>query len=107
MDINLIMWTLEDGLIFARSLEPLAIANGAHVALGGSVLFRGSSTKDIDILIYPHSAKVGIDRAGFEKTLLGFGITEWSERTQAHYQDTKEVWMAMYQSKRVDFFFMK
>lgn len=47
------MWTLAEGIEYARKIE-LALDGRAHVALGGSVLHQGASKNDLDIFIYPH-----------------------------------------------------
>jgi hypothetical protein len=47
--------TLEEALPIVRDLEQKLIPLGAHCALGGSVLHRGVSTKDVDIFVYPHN----------------------------------------------------
>lgn len=47
-------WTLEQGLVLCRQLEPLMAEVGWHVALTGSVLYAGKSAKDLDILLMPH-----------------------------------------------------
>lgn len=44
------MWDLVTGLAFCRELE-LAMAGAGHAALGGSVMYRGYSEKDLDIVI--------------------------------------------------------
>lgn len=45
---------LEDGLRFCRGIEQKLKEIGYHCALAGSILIRGSSSKDIDVIIYPH-----------------------------------------------------
>src|SRR3954469_18790986 len=47
--------TLEDALPVVRWLETQLIPKGAHCSLGGSVLHKGFSEKDLDIFIYPHN----------------------------------------------------
>jgi hypothetical protein len=103
------MWSLEEALVVARALETKIerIYNHYHVALGGSVLHRGSSTKDLDIFIYPH--KTGqIDRKYLNKMLSEFGLVDAEDRTSIHaeYYDNKEVIKYMYNGKRVDIFFL-
>jgi hypothetical protein len=61
-------------------LEPYFAAKGMHLALGGSLLYRGTSTKDIDILVYPHNAKAGeasyITEGEVRKIITEFGFKE-------------------------------
>lgn len=47
-------WTLVEGRKLARMLERELAPLGWHVGLTGSVLMKGSSCKDIDLLVYPH-----------------------------------------------------
>ena len=49
------MITQEKAIELCKQIEPIAIIHGFHVALGGSVLFNGTSEKDIDIFIYRHT----------------------------------------------------
>lgn len=42
-------WTLEEALTLIRSLQPEAKKLGYHICLGGGVLNRGSSEKDLDL----------------------------------------------------------
>lgn len=46
-------WTLEEGLQVTRYLERLFKPFGFHVALGGGVMLRGRSSKDLDVIVYP------------------------------------------------------
>lgn len=101
------MWTLEQAVELLRMLEPVAISQGFHVALGGSVLIRGSSDKDLDIFIYPHKTA---DKIAFECLLskLGdFGISDFNKAEHAHYGDDKAVYRSGYKGKRIDWFFLK
>jgi hypothetical protein len=54
-------WDLIDGLAFARAVEAEIQHVGWHVALGGSVLHRSCSDKDLDLIVYPH-ARTGSNR---------------------------------------------
>ena len=47
------MWTLNEGIAEAQLLDPLLRPHNAFVALTGGVLHRGSSTKDLDLVIIP------------------------------------------------------
>lgn len=46
-------WTLEDGLKLIRAIQNDSREFGYHVALGGGVLNRGESEKDIDLYFLP------------------------------------------------------
>lgn len=104
------MWTLEQGVDVARSIEPLAIASGFHVAIGGSVLHRGESQKDLDIFVYPHktSQVSGTDVDAFKESLFKYlNIATWEAKPHKVYGDSKVVESAEYVGKRIDFFFLK
>ncbi len=47
------MWTLEDALTLIRDLQPQLHLLKYHVALGGGVLNKGQSEKDLDLYIFP------------------------------------------------------
>lgn len=46
------MWTLETALQLIHVCQPVAAAHGFALALGGSVLNRGHSDKDLDIVVH-------------------------------------------------------
>lgn len=48
-------WTLDDALALVREIQPRLHAKKWHVALGGGVLNRGESGKDIDLYVLPFS----------------------------------------------------
>lgn len=107
-------WTLDEGVDFVRSLE-LRLAPTWHVALGGSVLMRGESRKDIDLIIYPHNAS---DESGWEvleaclrAAGLSLFVSEYEVRAawrDAGSTDTKHVsvWLTSLheEGRRVDVF---
>lgn len=47
-------YTRELGIEICEKLEAELVPLGLHVALSGSLLYRGESNNDIDIIIYPH-----------------------------------------------------
>lgn len=53
--------TRDQAIVACQLLEAVLAPHGVHVALGGSVLTRGTSEHDIDIMLYPHK-KEPIDR---------------------------------------------
>jgi hypothetical protein len=52
-----IVATIESAVRIARAIEAIVEPLGAHVALTGGCLHRGASTKDVDIIFYPHQVK--------------------------------------------------
>jgi hypothetical protein len=97
-------WTLDDGVTFARQLELSVIDYGYHIALGGSVLHKGESKKDLDIFVYPHTTEQCL-RQQVMVALQLFGV-KWLNVQCKHYHDDKIVRSGEYQNKRIDFFFL-
>ena len=108
------MWTLEQGVELAREIEAALIPAGWHAALAGSVLHRGTSAHDLDIIVYPRK-KLSEPRPNIDllrDALQGLGMRrrassaavrdEWRKRGS---RDTKfvEVW-ATKDVRRVDLF---
>jgi len=102
-----IIWTIEEGISFVRKLEDHLRDKGFHVALSGGVLWRGSSTKDLDVILYPHQS----DGCSFDyklKPLLeGLIDSEWKEADHEEYGDAKLVMKATVGGKTVDFFLLQ
>jgi hypothetical protein len=98
------MWTLDEALITAKQFEELAAQHGYHVGLTGGTLYRGSSTKDLDLVVYPHSTERQLRRE-LMASLKGFGVS-WDNDGIRHYNDDKLVATGQYNGKRIDFFFL-
>ena len=100
------MWTLESGIKIARKIELVCIPLGFHCAIGGSVLHKGESKKDLDIFIYPHKRNNG---EVVSKLLLGLAVLDvvvTNETTHYHYADSKRVVITRIGEKRIDFFIL-
>jgi hypothetical protein len=97
------MWTLETGLEVVRSVEQVVKDLNAHCALGGSVLMKGESQKDLDIFIYPHDNH-GYDRGKILAALtkLGYPVQEQAEHKD-EYAKTVHKHIG---DRRIDFFFI-
>ncbi len=50
-------WSRRQSLNLIKKLEPRLAAIGWHVALAGSVLTKGQSDKDLDLIVYPHCSE--------------------------------------------------
>lgn len=46
--------TLSEAIAIARTVEVCANKYGHYVALAGSCLWKGESSNDVDLIIYPH-----------------------------------------------------
>lgn len=71
------MWTLEQGLTLVRHLQPLIRPTSYHVALGGGVLNKGYSDKDLDLYFIPFSEQ-GPDPLALREVLKGELGVEWN-----------------------------
>lgn len=101
------IWTLEEGLAFARNLERLLVPAGFHCALGGSVLHSGSSQKDLDIFIYPHKSNgEPVSDADVLSAIFEVLPNGWKVADHSAYGDEKRVFYAYPNRKRVDFFLL-
>lgn len=46
-------WSLREALVLCHELETQLLLHNAHVGLTGSILFKGHSDDDLDIIVYP------------------------------------------------------
>lgn len=107
------VWFLQGALDFIRDLSDAVRAVGFDVALAGSVLKKGHSKKDIDIVLFPlRTDKMNHSR--LHKALLSFGMTQLLDQTsvtllwrKAGSDDCKRVEVWDYKGKRVDLFFLE
>ena len=99
------MRTLSEGVDLCRAMEPVLIGLGYHCALAGSVLIKGLSKKDIDVLVYPHDPEKPA-RAVEEimQALAPLGFTVWRECDERYVN--RNVWITMHNNRRVDLFFI-
>lgn len=120
MTARRVVWTLDDALTVCRWLEEALAPAGYHVALGGGVLLRGYSHKDLDVLIYPRNvlaierdkAAVLLQEAGFQRWMtveqvqaMWRKIGSTPSRPVAPDNKTVEVWR--FDGKRIDLFWVK
>jgi hypothetical protein len=126
------LWSLADAVVLAVQVEQHLKPVNTHVALGGSVMYRGHSFKDLDLILYPHGAGTEV----FSKPQVlarlkevGFSVidchkprspedalddAEAVELTLAQPKDGSwdsgslaHVFICSWQNKRVDFLFMR
>lgn len=107
-------WRMREALVFVRALSRHLDPVAYHVALTGSVLTRGRSTHDLDVVLYPRSTEAPLGLEKVFAALEGFGMKRtFSRETVARAwrfggsQDEKhvEVWRTR-DGKRVDLFFL-
>lgn len=106
-----VRWTLESAVEFIRDLEPILASLGWHCALTGSVLYKGESRKDLDLVVYPHRTsnhslaylRQGLRRAGLELFMDANKVkVQWSKL--ANSEDRKRVELWFQGARRVDVF---
>ncbi len=105
------LWTRAEALALLAVLSE-KLAPRYHPALAGSVLIKGASDKDLDIVVYPNSTD-DVDM-GFVATKLGeLGLTKLHDVEVVHARwrrlgsrDAKHVEVWDYHGKRVDVFFL-
>lgn len=107
-------WTLEEGQALVAALwEPMK-EMGLYVGMTGSTLWRGWSTKDLDIILYPSSTAKPVDPERVRAYLrtLGWRVLLTTEQIQKIWRekgsdDSKHVesWLTK-ERRRVDLFFL-
>lgn len=108
------MWTHEEALVLIRKLEPLLAHAGFHVGLGGSVLHRGESWKDLDIIVFPHDASLALEPY---EALVEAGLTRkrtadevrrlWQKGGENTDTKSVEVWWCDATKRRIDVLLLK
>ena len=108
-------WTLESALAFIRKISPVVQGMaGFDLALAGSVLKKGESSNDLDLICFPLNASE-VSRARLFNALMHCGLKRkwepWEVQKfwcQQHSNDLKsvEVWFTE-ENQRVDFFLLR
>lgn len=108
------LWTLDLAVAMLRELETPVRHAGFALGLAGSVLMRGASMKDLDMLVYPLNGEC-FDIGAFRAVVKNIG---WVRRAAPHVvshewfkqdsTDSKhvEVWRTM-TGKRIDIFYLR
>jgi hypothetical protein len=107
------LWTLAKATVFVRDLSERVRPVGYDIALAGSVLKKGHSRHDLDVIIFPLSTAKE-DPIALLAALQDWGMIRRFDTSTVHKawrkrgrQDTKQVEVWEYKDKRVDLFFMK
>lgn len=110
-----IAWTLEEACALLRHIEGNAKRFSCHVGLLGSVLHRGHSEHDLDIVIYPknstmhafeHRAAEALRASGLKPVFNRDFVQKQWERAGSSDEKHVEVWETP-DGRRVDVFFMR
>lgn len=86
-------WFLEDALVLVRELQPQTRKFDYHLALGGGVLNKGQSDKDLDLYFLPLSKTDKCNNRG----LVGWLSSLWG-KPKKFWVDKVELTMAQYQA---------
>lgn len=60
------MWTLPKAVELINKLNPELLKLGFYLGLTGSVLFKGESNKDLDLILYPYK----FNNVDYQKALV-------------------------------------
>lgn len=102
-------WSRPEALFFAKELEARCLPH-YHVAFAGSVLHRGHSDKDLDLIILPHTTRYArIDDVRNIMTAFGFRLFLNWEQVREKWEkkgsgDQKIVEVYIQRRRRVDIF---
>lgn len=104
------MITLNQAIELVREVEEHIAPSGFHTALTGGCLYRGSSEKDIDVVIYLHRCLH--DPFPWEElreilTHLGFGpFEDCMRKREGDYPDLKQVYKSTFRGFTIDLFIL-
>jgi hypothetical protein len=107
-------WVLDDGLALVRQLHAPLKEAGWAIALGGSVLIKGESLKDLDVLIHPYDTSEPSNVALVHTVLKSCGgtLTRTAAEITAGWRlkgsyDLKYVEAWSFRRRRVDVFYLR
>lgn len=102
------VWTFEQAQIFSNNFRSYLKPFGYDIGLTGSVLFRGESEKDMDVILYPMKRKSDNFDVMYQ-SLTGFGLkfVRLPNKNLGYIDDGKHVEIWEFDGKRVDIFFLK
>lgn len=95
-------WDRTNAVEFLQHLEQVLAAHGWHCALAGSVLYRGNSTHDLDVVVFPHKKPKTAKKEKMRDCFAAMGLRQVRTRREvAAYWKKKgikdqkwvEVWM--------------
>ena len=100
----MIKYSIQDAIDAARALEPELARRGLHASIGGSLMYRGDSEKDIDLVIYRHNPREPLSQTvatSVEAAAMVAGFTVDQQRTGSGRRN-REVLVTWWGDKRVD-----
>lgn len=101
-----IIWTLQQGLDLVRTIQPRLHHMGYHVAIGGGVINKGYSTKDLDLYFFPLDLKDQESLVPFLESLFGAAvpISMFDERYSDNRVFAQRLKFLQYDGGRIDIF---
>lgn len=103
------MWRRCAAVIFLRDVvQPAIEVAGWHCALAGGVLFRGQSSHDLDVVVYPHNSEsASLDKLRGALEAAGLRQSHSVDRLHTIWRakgstDHKHVEIWMWRGRRVD-----
>lgn len=112
-----VMWIEREAIELCKELWPHMEERGFYIGITGSILYRGWSGHDLDLIVYPHDAssidavdtvetvRTALTDFGFELEFNhGYVRQRWAERGST---DTKYLEVYSWKGKRVDVFTMR
>jgi len=98
-------WERYEALKLLSDIEPIAAEFGLHVGMCGSVLHKGGSNDDLDLVVFPLKTEKGYDFQGFQSRLEDLGLFDWFNCSPYHEEDKKTVFSCFLNYKqRIDWF---
>ena len=98
------MWTLEEGLVLCRLLQPMLRPIGYHLTLGGGVLNTGKSKKDLDLFLLPLKSTDSNPTMVFSVLEPIFGNGASVGKGEYDSDSWKAAWYYFVGDKRIDVF---
>lgn len=99
-------WNLEEAINFVRNKEPIASEHGWHLGITRSILFKGHSENDLDLIIYKHSLDTDMALAEVIKAMGISNVIEKHKEVNIHYQD-KQVFSGQWEGKKIELFLLE
>lgn len=98
-------WNFFEARDFVKTAEMLATASGLHLGVCGSVLHKGYSPDDLDLVVFPLQTRKGFNFRQFQEDLEELGCFDWKNCTPYHPDDAKVVFSCFRNFKqRIDWF---
>ena len=99
------VWMLEEAVPVCQELEK-HLAPDVHVALGGSVLYKGWSDNDLDIMLYLHDNAARWDNEIIKGKLAKFNFTEINQLGRYGANNQRSIYEAFYHGRKVNLFLL-